>query len=175
VLGLLSGPAVAFGAAGAFGSEAEASVTEAAPVAIVTTTEAPVPTTIIPDAADDLETACAIDGPALVSAEGAGTITDVEQAALDALRDICSNAGLYLADADMPEVEEIVVIQTVTVSAAPATEGSGNDDEYEGEHEDEEEDEHEDEEEDEHEDEEEDEDEEVDEHEDEEDEDGEDH
>ena len=65
VLGLISGPAVAFGAAGAFGGEAEAAATESTPVVIVTTTEAPAPTTSLPAAADDLETACAIDGPDL--------------------------------------------------------------------------------------------------------------
>ena len=73
-------------------------------------------------AADVLETACAIDGSALVAAGGSGIITDVEQAALDALREACSIAGLYLADFDVPRLGGFVEIRSV-ISFATATGG----------------------------------------------------
>jgi len=143
-LGLISGPAVALGAAGVFTAEAAAGAVAApAPAPVVITTEA----TAEVGAADlDLQTACLVDGQGLVAAEADGTITDVEQAALEALRDICGAAGLALADALMPEAEEVVIVQTVTVSASAA--GQGGDDPADGyeDHEDEDGDEYEDEE-----------------------------
>jgi hypothetical protein len=128
LVGLISGPAVALAASGAFsgGSEAEA-------VAVAMT--APVVTTTVAgpgehmddefDAAEDLRIACTVDGPDLVAAEHGGTITGVERAALDALREICAASGLVLGGP--PEIEEIVeqvVVRTVTVSSG----GSGDDD-----------------------------------------------
>ena len=68
------------------------------PAPVVITTEATTTTEAIQaaDADMDLQTACLVDGQILVAAEAAGTITDVEQAALDALRDICDAAGMPL-------------------------------------------------------------------------------
>lgn len=60
----------------------------------------------------DLEAACGPDGQFLVAVEAAGTITDLEQAALDALRPICAEAGLALDDPPAPPP----VVHTVTVS-----------------------------------------------------------
>ncbi len=73
----------------------------------------------------DIVTACGPDGAELVAREASGEITELEQAALDALRPICLEAGLPLADAPMPE--PIVIVETV-IEAAPATANpAGND------------------------------------------------
>jgi len=150
VLGALAGPAVALGASGFLsgGDVAEASAAPA-PVAasVVMATEAvAVPET---DAESDLLEACTVDGHALTQAEAAGTITDVEQAALDALRDICTEAGLDLAEPVLDEITEQIVIRTVTVSATSTgggydDDGEDDDDDEEHEEEEEEEEEHED-------------------------------
>lgn len=65
----------------------------------------------------DLETACGPEGRQLVSLEEAGTISGVQQAALDALRDLCEQQGLSLPA--KPAGEPIV--QTVIVPATPVT------------------------------------------------------
>jgi hypothetical protein len=63
----------------------------------------------------DLEAACGPDGQALVEREYAGDITPVEQAALDALRQICEAEGLVLAGPPAPPD----VVRTVRVKAPP--------------------------------------------------------
>lgn len=69
--------------------------------------------------ADDLAVACGPAGLELVSAETDGTITPVQQAALDALRPICESQGTPLPGKPEPEA----IVQTVRVynQAAPAT------------------------------------------------------
>jgi len=136
VLGALAGPAVALGASGFLsgGDLAEATATPApvAASAVMTTEAVSVPET---DAEADLLEACTVDGHALTEAEAAGTITDVEQAAPDALRDICTEAGLDLADPVLDEITEEIVVRTATVSATSTGGGYDDDGEYE-EHED---------------------------------------
>jgi hypothetical protein len=98
----------------------------------------------------DLKAACGYVGMTLVDAERNGTISDVQQAALDALRDICDEQGLSLPAAPTPEAQvQTVVVQddssntTTTTTTPPTTttpsvddEGEHHeDDEYEGEHE----------------------------------------
>lgn len=78
----------------------------------------------------DIEAACGPDGMQLVTLEAKGTITDVQQAALDALRELCDQRGLSLPDkpAGEPIVRTIVVpdATTGTTTSNPAT-----DDEFE--------------------------------------------
>ncbi len=135
-LGLVSGPAVALGITGLIGSGTADAAPAEAPAAIVITTDAPTTTTAVAATSPgaDLLAACTLDGPALVDSETAGTITDVEQAALDALRDICATSGMALEDPVADQVSAPpVVVKTVTVSAsAPATTYGGDDDGYEG-------------------------------------------
>lgn len=102
----------------------------------------------------DLALACGPDGATLVAAETGGTISEVQQAALDALRQICADAGMALPDpAALPPI-----VRTVEASASsPSTtlQQTSHDDDDHGngdDHEDEDEDEHEHEHEDEHED-----------------------
>ena len=71
------------------------------PETTVSTTEAPEAETVFvtePPTATraDLEAACGPEGLELVEREMDGTITDLEQAALDSLRQICAEEGLEL-------------------------------------------------------------------------------
>jgi hypothetical protein len=98
----------------------------------------------------DLRAACGYVGMTLVDAERDGSISDVQQAALDALRDICDEQGLSLPAPPTPDEQ----VQTVVVqddSSAGASAASSSDtstvsnsgSQHEGEHESEHENEHE--------------------------------
>jgi hypothetical protein len=90
----------------------------------------------------DLRAACGYVGMTLVDAERNGTISDVQQAALDALRDICDEQGLSLPPPPTPEtVVKTVVVpddssdSATTTTTSPSTAPAPTvDDEYEGEH-----------------------------------------
>jgi glucose/arabinose dehydrogenase len=85
----------------------------------------------------DMALACGPDGATLVVAETDGTISEVQQAALDALRQICAEAGLPLPDPAAPPP----VVQTVEAGASSATTTrqrathEDDDDDHEHEHE----------------------------------------
>jgi len=123
ILGLLLIPLSAVAAAALISSDAapesasvEAVVVDTVPETTVTTTKPEVVETVFvteaPTAtAADLETACGSDGIDLVEREAAGTITALEQAALDALRQICADEGLELPGPPAPPA----VVRTVTV------------------------------------------------------------
>jgi hypothetical protein len=85
--------------------------------------------------AADLQAACGVEGLRLVQAEVDLSISSIQQAALDALREICSQEGMPLPGKPAPEP----VTQTVVVNAAPSTSVSqtSSDDQSEVEHEDE--------------------------------------
>lgn len=99
---------------------------------------------------EDLQTACGPEGMQLVALEEQGTISDVQQAALDALRDLCEQQGLALPakPASEPIVQTVVVPATSPpTTASPATSSTYDDDhdEYEDDHDEyEDDDEHED-------------------------------
>lgn len=67
----------------------------------------------------DLQAACTRDGKELAEKEAAGTITPLEQAALDALRPICADNDTPLPAA--PQPEQPVQVVTIVEQAAPAT------------------------------------------------------
>lgn len=79
---------------------------------------------------EDLAAACGPSGLALVDAENNGTITDVQGAALDALREICAGQGLALPGKAVPEpiVEQIIVQTATTAPPAPTTSQTSGDD-----------------------------------------------
>ena len=81
---------------------------------------------------DHLIVACGPDGQALVDKELDETIDPIEQAALDALRPICDEAGLALPEAPVaaPVVQQVVVVE----QSAPVS--SEDDKKHEDEHED---------------------------------------
>jgi hypothetical protein len=74
-----------------------------------------------PTVAADLGTACGEAGLAMVATETAGTITELQQAALDALRGICTEQGIPLP-ASQPEPAVTSVTQLSPPPSAPATE-----------------------------------------------------
>lgn len=106
--------------------------------AATTTTSAPIVldaspnTTVVGVTRADLQTACGPEGMQLVSLEEQGTISDVQQAALDALRDLCEQQGLALPakPASEPIVKTVVVPAPSTVTTAPATTSATYDDDH---------------------------------------------
>lgn len=90
--------------------------TEAATAETVFVTEPPTATRA------DLEAACGPEGLELVERELDGTITDLEQAALDSLRQICAEEGLELAGPPAPPP----VVRTVKVVDSSVTSTTGD-------------------------------------------------
>lgn len=87
--------------------------------------------------AADLVAACGEAGLRLVDTEADGSITGIQQAALDALREICSEQGMPLPGKPIPEP----IVQTVVVAnaaSAPPLSQSASGDESGYEHEEEE-------------------------------------
>ncbi|HEX9863769.1 MAG TPA: hypothetical protein VGC03_02265 [Acidimicrobiia bacterium] len=126
------------------GEEPSIPTTNAIPATTLTTQSTSEATV---DITADLQAACGLEGMQLVSLEESLTITDVQQAALDALRGVCEQQGIPLPSkpALEPIVQTVVVPATATAgpvpSSTPTTFHDEDEDEYEDEHEDEYEDE----------------------------------
>lgn len=90
--------------------------------------------------AADLAAACGVEGMRLVDAEANHSISGVQQAALDALREICAQEGRPLPGKPAPDP----VTRTVVVNASPSVSGSqgSSDDQSEVEQQEEHENEH---------------------------------
>jgi hypothetical protein len=120
VVGLLLVPISAVAAVALVNPDAAAETEDVAAVEIIaettTTTEAAAEI-VIPEiaSAEDLALACGDEGWSLVTKEVDGTISPLEQAALDSLRAICLAEGMELPGPPAPES----VVQTITVVAAP--------------------------------------------------------
>lgn len=68
----------------------------------------------------DLQSACGDDGRSLVDLEASGQITDVQQAALDSLREVCADVGMPLDEGD--DTGQTAAGQKASASrAAPGT------------------------------------------------------
>lgn len=136
------------------GEEPSIPTTNAIP-ATTATTQSTSDATI--DITADLQAACGPEGMQLVSLEESQAITDVQQAALDALRGVCEQQGIPLPSKPAPEpiVQTVVLPATATAGPVPNSTPTTfhDDDEYEDEDEHEDEDDHEDDHEDEYEDE----------------------
>lgn len=80
----------------------------------------------------DLQTACGPEGMQLASLEEQGTISDVQQAALDALRDLCDQHGIPLPAKPVSEpiVQTVVVPAASTPTTVAATTATTNDDDH---------------------------------------------
>ncbi|HLF43169.1 MAG TPA: hypothetical protein VJA46_06535 [Acidimicrobiia bacterium] len=88
--------------------------------------------------AADLMAACGEAGLRLVATEADGSITDIQQAALDALREICAQEGLPLPGKPIPEpIVETVVVANASSGSSVAQSPNGDESGYEEEHEDE--------------------------------------
>ncbi len=134
ILGLLLIPLSAVAATalisnddGDTGEDDAAVVVVEAPQTTVPTTEAATAETVFvtePPTATraDLEAACGPEGLELVERELDGTITDLEQAALDSLRQICAEEGLELAGPPAPPP----VVRTVKVVDSSVTSTTGD-------------------------------------------------
>ncbi len=127
IIGLLLVPLSAVAAVALVNPDAtaESDETVAAEVVATTTTTQAVDEYEVPEiaSAGDLELACGDEGMELAFKEGEGTITALEQAALDSLRAICEAEGLPLPGPPAPEA----VVETVTVVAAPASDAASSD------------------------------------------------
>ena len=152
ILGLLLIPLSAVAATALISSDGESEADDAG-VIVVEVPETTVPTTEVLEAetvfvtepptatSADLGAACGPEGRELVEREAEGTITDLEQAALDALRQICAGEGLELPGPPAPPP----VVRTVSVvdSSSSATTDdtlpddqavSDDDDQYDDDH-----------------------------------------
>jgi hypothetical protein len=151
VVGLLAGPALAVGAAKIFGrpesAKTEGSVpTSTAAAATATPVVQAAATTTTTAGPSDMELACGPEGQTLVAREENGTITGLEQAALDALRPICTEAGMPLTGSGASAGSSVSPDTTTSTTAPPPAvtvpaprpqpnSGGGgrySDDEYEG-------------------------------------------
>ena len=158
ILGLLLIPLSAVAATALISNDGETDADDAGVVIVevpettVTTTEPVAAETVFvtePPTATraDLEAACGPEGLELVEREAEGTITDLEQAALDSLRQICAEEGLELPGppAPPPIVRTVKVVDT---SAAATTDDtlpsedtvSDDDDQYDDDHDEDEDD-----------------------------------
>lgn len=93
------------------------------------------------DITAEIEAACGPEGKQLVSLEESGAITDIQQAALDALRGVCEQQGMPLPPkpAVDPVVETVLVPAEASAGSVPdsTTTTFHDEDEYEDEYEDE--------------------------------------
>jgi hypothetical protein len=89
------------------------------------------------DGGGDLKAACGPEGMGLVALEQSGGITAVQQAALDALREICEQEGIPLPGRPAPEpVTETVLVaddSSGSSTAPPSTVPGFEDDDHEDE------------------------------------------
>jgi hypothetical protein len=95
------------------GTEEASATTPVGSVATVTTTPITAGTN---DIAADIQTACGREGMELVSLEESASITGVQQAALDALREVCEQQGIPLPARPVADA----IVQTVIVPAGAA-------------------------------------------------------
>ncbi len=83
-----------------------------------------------PATGSDIAEACGPAGIALVEAEANGTITDVQQAALTALRDICDAQGLPLPSAVEPTNGSGLLVANSSAPQSPPSTVSQNEDDH---------------------------------------------
>ena len=85
-----------------------------------TAASAPTVTTeAIIDIAADIKTACGTEGMQLVALEESQSITDVQQAALDALREVCEQQGIPLPSKAVADPIVRTVVVPVATAASP--------------------------------------------------------
>jgi len=103
-----------------------------------TASEAPVAESAVTEPVSvgaDLETACGEAGLGMVAAETTGTIGELQQAALDALRGVCAEQGLPLPapTTTQPAVTTVAQPQPsapVSAEGVPASEDDDHDDDH---------------------------------------------
>jgi hypothetical protein len=138
IAGLLLVPATAIAAVAIVGATARPPAAEAAQESTTTTeqTAEETTTTTLVDIdsltdAEALEQACTTSAVQLIEREMDETISDLETAALDALRTICDEHGIPIAGPPQPEP----IVRVVTVKQAPqdtTSQDAVSNDEYAG-------------------------------------------
>lgn len=127
------------------GNDTESKTDTAAGLAVTTAVVATTP--IEMDLETDLTNACGPSGTRLVEAETNGTITDIQLAALTALRDICRAQGLPLPPGIEPPNGAALTVQNSNPPPQPPTTVSASrdddHDDYEEDHHDDHDDDHE--------------------------------
>jgi hypothetical protein len=149
VLGILLVPLAAFAASVLVDSEESSEMSSTTVPAAVATTQ---PDAILAPgraSADDLGAACGDAGLVLVNAEADGSISELQQAALDGLREVCDQQGMPLPGKPGPEpiVQTVVVADDASSNAAAQASAVfevEDDDHEDDDHEDDEDDDHED-------------------------------
>lgn len=157
IAGLLLVPATAIAAVAIVGATAQPPAAEALDESLESTTtlevvDSTTTTSVVPGMSEDemVEQACTVSAMELVNREVDETLTGLESAALDALRQICEEHGMPLAGPPVPEAVVRVVkvaapAQTATTVAEPAGPDAGTDGDYDHqEYEDDEDEDHED-------------------------------
>lgn len=140
--GVLLVPATAVVAVAIVGVTSRPPVAEASVVDTTTTSvsiEDSTTTTESDREDSSIEDACTDGAADLLAKEAAGELTELETAALDALRSVCDEQGLTIAGPPAPEpIVRTVTVKDTSVSTSPTTIGDrhDDDDEYED-HEDE--------------------------------------
>jgi len=127
VLGLLLVPLSAYAASVLIGDRPQTELEAPAPASAPASLSTPVTATdfaIQTATAADLAAACGETGMGLVAAETEGSISDVQQAALDALREICAEQGMPLPGKPAPEPLTQTVVLADSQPASSADEGA---------------------------------------------------
>jgi hypothetical protein len=137
VLGLLLVPLSAFAASVLISDRAQTEPEAPAPASA----SLPTPVTAIDFAiqtatAADLAAACGETGMGMVAAEMDGSISDIQQAALDALREICVEQGMPLPGKPAPEplTQTVVLAESRPASSADQAAEVGWEVEYDDDH-----------------------------------------
>ena len=123
VLGLLLVPLSAYAASVLIGDRPQSELEAPAPASLstpVTATDFAIQTAT----AADLAAACGETGMGMVGAETEGSISDIQQAALDALREICAEQGMPLPGKPAPEPLTQTVVLADSQPASSADEGA---------------------------------------------------
>lgn len=141
VLGLLLVPLSAFAASVLISDRAQTAPEPPAPASVsipapVTATDFAIQTAT----AADLAAACGETGMGMIAAETEGSISDVQQAALDALREICAEQGMPLPGKAAPEplTQTVVLADSQPASSADEDAEIGWEVDYDDDHEDDE-------------------------------------
>ena len=80
-----------------------------------------------PDLAQDLLVACGPIASEMIELEKAGSLTQLQSAALDALRPICSQEGLPLPEDPGSQTVQAVLTRSGPVASGPSAAGSDDD------------------------------------------------
>jgi hypothetical protein len=141
VVGLLLVPLSAYAASVLISDRAQTEPEAPAPVSASISTPVTAPDFATQTATEaDLAAACGETGLGMVASEMEGSISDIQQAALDALREICSEQGMPLPgkSAPQPLTQTVVLADSQPTASAGESAEVGWEVEYDDDHDDDE-------------------------------------